>query len=363
MRYRRATRYAFALLLLGTATLTFLSGLLVHQLDLNQSAPHRWAAYVLGGLIAVHVLTHWRFFLMPWSSRQPAVGWVPGPEPVPAEPAATTGAGGVTRRAALVAAGAGAVGTAAGWFTKGELAPPPYTGGDVGLFYHRASSLGLPSLVKGLIRWGSRPAPFKHVAGAAVVLPNTAPLPDLSVRQALLQRRSLRAYRDRQLTEQELAWIVDAATAVTSGNGYRTAPSAGALYPIETYVAVTRVDGISPGLYHVDVRGQALELVRPGSVAGDLMLAGLGQEFLRDAPAVLVLTGLFQRSRWKYRERHYRYVCWEGGHVAQNIYLAAEAASLGACMVGSFLDGTLNDLLRIDGKHEAALGLVAVGPR
>jgi SagB-type dehydrogenase family enzyme len=74
-------------------------------------------------------------------------------------------------------------------------------------------------------------------------------------------------------------------------------------------------------------------------------------------------TGLFQRSRWKYHQRHYRYVCWEGGHIAQNVYLAAEAAGLGACMVGAFFDGTVNNLLQVDGRQEAALGLVAVGPR
>jgi SagB-type dehydrogenase family enzyme len=165
------------------------------------------------------------------------------------------------------------------------------------------------------------------------------------------------------LTAHELAWLVHAATAITSSAGYRTAPSAGALYPIETYVAVSRVAGIDAGLYHVDVRTQALEQVRAGPVAGDLMLAGLGQQFLRNAPAVFVLTGLFQRTRWKYHERHYRYICWEGGHAAQNLYLAAEAAGLGACMVGAFFDGMLNGLLRIDGRHEAALGLVAVGPR
>ena len=93
------------------------------------------------------------------------------------------------------------------------------------------------------------------------------------------------------------------------------------------------------------------------------MVAGLGQDFLRTAPAVLIITGVFQRSRWKYRERHYRYVCWEGGHLAQNVYLAAEAAGLGACMVGAFLDGMVNDLVRVDGRREAALGLIALGPR
>ena len=73
--------------------------------------------------------------------------------------------------------------------------------------------------------------------------------------------------------------------------------------------------------------------------------------------------GIDSVTRWKYRERHYRYVCWECGRVAQNVYLAAEAAGLGACMVGAFLDGMVNDLVRVDGLGEAALGLIALGPR
>lgn len=361
----RVLRYGLALLLLAAATLTLSTGMLADNLDLNQFALHRWTGYVLAGLVVVHVAMHWRFFL-PARAAHNAASAPPRDSAVaegPAEAAAAGSRATVTRRAAIATVGASALGATAGWFVHSELSSPSYTGGDVGLFYHRASSLGLPSLLKGLVSWGSRPPPYKHVAGSAVALPAAGPLPELSVEQALAQRRSLRDYRDRNMTPQELAWIVHAASAITSSGGYRTAPSAGALYPIETYVAVDRVDGIAPGLYHVDVRSQALQPVRSGSVAGDLMLAGLGQEFLRKAPVVLVLTGLFQRTRWKYHERHYRYVCWEGGHVAQNIYLAAEATGLGACMVGAFFDRTLNDLLRIDGRHEAALALVPVGPR
>lgn len=362
---RRYLRYALDVALLGTAVVVFLTGLLVDRLDLNQFALHRWAGYVLASLVAVHVAAHWRFFLAPFASRRRAPTAPPqGAAAGVASTASEHVRRGPTRRAAFAAAGAGAAGAAAGWFVKTEISPDPYKGGDVGLFYHRESSLGLRSLLRSLVNWGSRPALYKRVAGGATVgLPAVLPLPEMSVGQALQQRRSLRRYRDRMLTAQELAWLVHAATAITSGDGYRTAPSAGALYPIETYVAVSRVEGIDAGLYHVDVRAQALEPVRAGSVAGDLMIAGLGQDFLRKAPAVLVFTGLFQRTRWKYHERHYRYVCWEGGHVAQNVYLAAEAAGLGACMVGAFFDGMLNDLLRIDGWHEAALGLVAVGPR
>jgi SagB-type dehydrogenase family enzyme len=260
--------------------------------------------------------------------------------------------------------GAGAAGVVVGWSAKSQVSPDPYPGGDVGLFYHRQSALGLRGLVSDLADWGRRPAPYLRVGDdEAVALPAVGAPPGMSVAQALEQRRSLREYADRAMTAEELAWVIHAATGITSTQGYRAAPSAGALFPVETYVAVNRVEGIDPGVYHVDVRAQALEPVRRGSAAGDLMVAGLGQGFLREAPVVLVLTGVFQRSRWKYRARHYRYVCWEGGHVAQNLYLAAEAAGLGACMVGAFLDGMINDLVRVDGRNEAALGLVALGPR
>lgn len=270
---------------------------------------------------------------------------------------------GLTRRAVLTAGGTTVLGGAAGWFLNEEVSPPPYPGGDPGLFYHRASSLGLPSVLRGLVSWGSRPPLYQQVGGPAVPLPGIEPVPSLSVADALARRRSLRSYQDRPLTARELAWIVHAATAITSTGGYRTAPSAGALYPIETYVAVRRVAGIAAGLYHVDVRAQALARLRAGAVSGEVVRAALGQGFLGDAPVVLLLTAVFQRTRWKYHARHYRYVCWEGGHIAQNVYLAAEAAGLGACMVGAFFDRSLNDLLGIDGRREAALGLVAVGPR
>ncbi len=365
----RRLRYALDVLLLLAAVAVFLSGLLVDRLDLNDFAPHRWAGYTLAALVAVHVGLHWGFFVHPrpaGRSRPPAAvapGSSDSPAPAAGAPTVATAPSAPSRRAALVGLGAGAAGLAGGWFARAEVSPRPYDGGDVGIFYHRESSLGVRGLLSDVLRWGRRPAPYARVGEAEPVALPAAAEPDLSLADALRRRRSLRAYADRAMTGDELAWLVAGATGITSGAGYRTAPSAGALYPIETYVAVRRVTGVDEGLYHVDVRAQALEPVRTGSVAGDVMLAGLGQDFLRAAPAVVVLTGLFQRTRWKYHERHYRYVCWEGGHVAQNIYLAAEAAGLGACMVGAFLDGYLNDLLRVDGRTEAALGLIAVGPR
>jgi SagB-type dehydrogenase family enzyme len=399
--HSRRVRYVLNVLLLMAAIVALLSGIVVDQLDLNDFAPHRWGGYVLAVLVVIHVGLRWRWFLPTRGGQRQRTERLPAPpiddragavDRAGAAPEArdlapvgveqplgsdgTVGSDGThahgerpgtahpTRRVALTAMGAGAVGAVAGWAANSRLSASPYPGGDVGLFYHRESSLGLGALLSNVVDWGRRPAPYLRVGDEAVVtLPPVGSAPAMSVAQALEQRRSLREYADRALTAEELAWVIHAATGITSPQGLRTAPSAGALYPLETYVAVNRVDGIDPGLYHVDVRAQALEPVRSGSVAGDLMVAGLGQGFLRSAPVVIVLTGLFQRSRWKYRERHYRYVCWEGGHVTQNVYLAAEAAGLGACMVGAFLDGMVNDLVGADGRTEAALGLIALGPR
>ncbi len=408
--HRRRLKYILNVLLLAAAVVVVLTGLLVDQWDLHDFTPHRWSGYLVAVLIAIHIGMRWRWFLpfregarsqrresghaAPTGSAaqrgvpadltsmgEAAASLASSPDPAFAGREAGTRDGmdtaaphqaraqgprrsHPTRRTALAAAGAGVAGIAVGWSAKSGVSPDPYPGGDVAMFYHRQSSLGLRSLVGDLVDWGRRPAPYLRVGDAEVVaLPAVDTPPSMSVAQALEQRRSLRDYADRPMTAQELAWVVQAAIGITSPQGFRTAPSAGALYPVETYVAVHRVEGIEPGVYHVDVRAQGLEPVRSGSVAGDLLIAGLGQDFLRRAPVVLVLTGVFQRSRWKYRARHYRYVCWEGGHVTQNVYLAAEAAGLGACMVGAFHDGMVNDLVRVDGRQEAALGLVALGPR
>ncbi len=372
---RRTVRTIVDRLLLASVVGVMVTGVIIDQLDLLEFAVHSWMGYALVVLAAIHVGLNWRRYRRlltrrsrSTSARRSIASPIRTPRDVTTSdtgsqkaPAPTRG---VSRRVALTSLGAAVGGAALGWFTRAGASPAPYDGGDVGLFYHRESSLGLAGLLGAVFNWGSRPSRYKRLVGdGAVALPTITASPTMTVAKAIGQRRSLREYADRPMTSEELAWVVYAATGITRGDGRRTAPSAGALYPIETYVAVDRVEGIEPGLYHVDVRKQALEPIHIGSVAGDVMLAGLGQGFLRAAPVVFILTGFFQRSRWKYHERHYRYVCWEAGHIAQNVCLAAEAMGLGACVVGSFLDTTLNALLEVDGREEAALGLIAVGPR
>jgi len=379
----RLLHWVLEVSLLVSAGGTVITGVFADRLGLHDLGVHRRLGYVMAGLALAHVVLHRRALRPPWLGRPGTPrGAVRGPSDR-ADPSgsgrSSTGATGapvdrslVSRRAALLSGFAGLTGAGAGWLARGAIQPAAYEEGDVGLFYHRESSLGIKGLLGSLLDWGSAPAPYKTVAGGEPLPLPPVPSgggppegrpPEMSVAQAIQQRRSRRDYDDRALTAAELAWIVQAATGITAGGDLRTAPSAGALHPIEVYVAAARVDEIPPGVYHVDVRAQALEPLRQGAVSDDLVLAALGQELVGQAPVVLVLTALFQRTRWKYHARHYRYVCWEAGHIAQNVYLAAEAAGLGACVVGAFLDGRLNDVVGVDGRAEAALGMVAVGAR
>jgi SagB-type dehydrogenase family enzyme len=144
---------------------------------------------------------------------------------------------------------------------------------------------------------------------------------------------------------------------------FRAAPSAGALYPIELYPVVHNVSDLPSGIYHYAVREHALERLEQGDFRSGVTQAGLYQGFLAQANVCFVLSAIFQRTRWRYHERTYRYVLLEAGHIAQNLYLEATSMGLGACAVGAFLDGTLNDLLGLDGVGEAALYIISVGER
>ncbi len=183
--------------------------------------------------------------------------------------------------------------------------------------------------------------------------------------QCLGRRRSQRGYQERPLTQGELAALLWASQGVTyASRGYllRAAPSAGALYPVETYLAVHRVDGVEPGIWHFQVPDFSLELLQAGDFRHSLVEAGLSQGFLGAAGAVFIWTGVLNRAMWKYRERAIRYLFLDAGHICQNLMLAATALNLGVCPVGAFFDGEVERLLQVDGVEEAALYLAAVGP-
>jgi len=184
--------------------------------------------------------------------------------------------------------------------------------------------------------------------------------------QIIQNRRSVRSYSDEPLTLTDLALLLWASQGVTAQAGpyyLRTAPSAGALYPIESYVAVDGVQNLSPGLFHFDVRGFQLERLTSEPPCKAVAKAALDQSFLAGAGVVFIWSAVLRRTMAKYGHRGLRYIFMDAGHIAQNLLLASEALRLGACPVAAFFDDEINHLLELDGEDETAVYLAAVGRR
>lgn len=193
-----------------------------------------------------------------------------------------------------------------------------------------------------------------------VALPEAEYGGDMAVEEAIKERRSVRDFSRDGLALDDISQLLWAAQGVTGKRGFRSAPSAGALYPLELYIVAGDVDGLSPGVYRYRHSKHDLVLVTSGDHRRQLAKAALGQDWVRRAPAVLVIAGVYRRTMGKYGQRGRRYVHMEVGHAAQNIYLQATARGLGAVMVGAFDDGEVQEVLALPDDHEA-LGLMPVG--
>jgi len=208
---------------------------------------------------------------------------------------------------------------------------------------------------------------FKEYPQAATRVPirPSQELPAADLWEMLARRRSLRQYQDRYLTQEELAallWATQGVTLASRSYLLRTAPSAGALYPVETYLAVHKVEEMEPGVWHLNLPDFSLELLHSTDTRQALVQAGLGQRFLGDAAVDFIWTGILNRAMWKYRERAIRYIFLDAGHICQNLMLAATALGLGCCPVGAFFDEEVESLVEVDGVEEVALYLASVGP-
>lgn len=178
------------------------------------------------------------------------------------------------------------------------------------------------------------------------------------------KRRSQREFSQEPMSLHQLSqllWAIQGITHTESKYPFRACPSAGALYPIETYVLVNNVEGLAPGLYHFYIPEHLLEVLKQGSLGRDFAEAALGQDMVRTASIVFVWTAVVRRSKWKYRERGYRYIYLDGGHIGQNLYLAASALDLGCCTIGALFDEEVNQLIGVDEKEEPVVYMGAVG--
>lgn len=193
-----------------------------------------------------------------------------------------------------------------------------------------------------------------------ISLPEPAHKSGTSIEETLLKRRSVRDYRKDPLELKEISQLLWAAQGITSEEGGRTAPSAGALYPLELYVVSGEIKTVPQGVYHYIPSDHSMELVTDGDKRKLLSAAALMQGSLQHAPAVIVIAAEYQRTTVKYMERGRRYVHMEAGHVAQNIYLQAVSLKLGTVCIGAFTDTLVRQILHLP-KHEDPLYLMPVG--
>jgi SagB-type dehydrogenase family enzyme len=237
----------------------------------------------------------------------------------------------------------------------------------IGDRYHEETSYSRNRMSGGDLRRSDMAEPFKTYPDAEKIsLPEPPISAGKSLWDILSNRRSIRDYVDKPLSMDELSlllWAIQGVTAKMGTYALRTAPSAGALYPVETYVLINRVDGLHPGVYHYDVLQHRLEVLKKGNFGTVVSNAALGQDMLEQAGIVFIWTGIIGRSKWKYRERAYRYIDMDAGHICQNAYLAAEAMNLGCCSVGAFLDDEVNSIVGIDDKDEIAVYLCGIGKK
>jgi SagB-type dehydrogenase family enzyme len=247
-------------------------------------------------------------------------------------------------------------------FSSGNSNPQNLT---IGERFHKETSLSWKKALSDIFQTLPKSPPlYKEYKDAKVIRLPKVWEEHLSLEQALIKRRSIRNYSSKPMDLEKLSQLLFAASGIT-GSLYdrplRTAPSAGALYPIEIYLVVNRVKELPPGLYHYRVFDHSLELLREEDLKDEVTKAGLRQDMLREASVVFILSAIFDRVRSKYGERGYRYAYMEAGHISQNIYLQATSLNLGSVCVGAFLDEEANRLIGVDGVKEAVLYMHAVG--
>lgn len=192
-------------------------------------------------------------------------------------------------------------------------------------------------------------------AGSVIPLPSPRFDGSMSLEETLGRRRSVRFFGSDPISPAEVSQLLWAAQGITDPTGKRTAPSAGALYPLETY-AVT-----PDGIFHYDPAAHALVVVRPGDHREELYDAALMMDSVRRAPLTIALAAVHARTEARYaRDRAPRYVHLEAGHAAQDILLQAVALGLGAVPIGAFLDEEVGEVLGLP-SDQSPLYLVSIG--
>jgi len=259
------------------------------------------------------------------------------------------------------------------------LHPGPIPLDDPAETYHEASKIS-PSLIGrqtlGARRLDGTPelqlsatrATKRWLHRPSVALP-AAQLPELPLVRAITGRRSERAFAGTPIEPAALATLLHGSYGVTHAlddaapplQPLRAVPSGGALYPLDVYPLLLRVDGLEPGIYHFDPLRPALVCLRPGMRAEDAAALSTYPEIVRAAAVLFLVVAMLWRTRFKYGLRGYRFALLEAGHLGQNLVLLASALGLGAVPLGGLYDRAVDECLGIDGVNESVVYAVAVG--
>jgi SagB-type dehydrogenase family enzyme len=211
--------------------------------------------------------------------------------------------------------------------------------------------------------WTNKPALYRSYPGAeTVTLPPAPAVPGPSALDVIARTPATGAGRVLDLPLLgSLLFLSGGVTRQTpSGRDIRATAAAGALYPNELYVVTGGLPGLAPGLHHYEPQDGRLSRLRDGDWRGVLGEAAHRPE-VRGAAATVVLTGILRRSAWKYRDRAYRHLHWDGGMILAHLLAAAAAADVRAELLAAFVDHRVERLVGADGTHEAALALVPLG--
>jgi len=219
--------------------------------------------------------------------------------------------------------------------------------------------------IGGFLDWPNKPQIYKQYPNTKKIqLPILEQIKTLSFDQTIKQRKSIRKYSQKPLNLEQVAYLLWSCTGIQRiqrGYEFRNAPSAGALYPVETYLFTRNTKNLQIGLYHYNIQTNSLEQLQQEDLSEQIAKACLGQNMPISAPITIIWSAIFQRSKWKYKQRAYRYIYLDAGHIAQNLALSATTLGLASCQIGAFYDDEINKILKIDGENESAIYLTTIG--
>lgn len=231
--------------------------------------------------------------------------------------------------------------------------------------FHQSTKYYRNQLIGNGLDWDNRPEVYKEYSHCKRInLGHPAVKVSKSLDAILQKRRSTRIFSNEPISKENLSYLLWASTGIQrKENGYefRTAPSAGALYPIETYLVVNNVENVDRGVYHYFIKEHCLEELKSGDFRNEIAQAALGQSMCADAAVVFIWTAIFNRSKWKYDQRAYRYIYLDAGHIAQNLALTSTGLDLGSCQIAALFDDEINEIINVDGIKESTIYMSVVG--